>query len=585
MAEASIKQTPQHAHRDHRRDYTVDHRLLLLAALAVLVGGLGTLAAFVLLKLIFFFTNLFFFQTLSLAEHSPAQHHLGLWVVLVPVLGGLMVGLMARFGSDKIRGHGIPEALEVILFGKSRMSGRVAVLKPLSSGIVIGSGGPFGAEGPIIMTGGALGSLLAQFLHLTAAERKTLLVAGACAGMTAIFGTPVAAVLLAVELLLFELRPRSLLPVAVACAVAGFARPLLLGAGPLFALQTPPATDMALVSCVIAGLLSGALAAVVTLALYKTEDLFGHLKLHWMWWPAIGGLVVGLGGLIEPRALGVGYDVIGDLLNNRLALGVVVALLTVKAVIWVAALGSGTSGGVLAPLLMIGAGLGVALAHVLPGGSPQLWALVCMAGVLASVLGAPLTAIVFAFGLTHDTEALLPLLLTTVVAYGFTALVLRRSIMTEKIARRGLHIYREYGIDPLESQHVADLMTRKLVTVDGAEPAAAVFARYFSGPQGHRRYPVVHKGRLIGMLEREVLRDQEHSLQPCAALFCDIPATARPEETARAVAGRMTELRVSSLPVVADEVSMRLVGVIALSDLLRPQQAVVVAETVRERLR
>ncbi|GGP27363.1 chloride channel protein [Silvimonas amylolytica] len=585
MNHAAIKRAPGHEHIDHRRDYTVDHRLLLLAALAVLVGGLGTLAAFVLLKLIFFFTNLFFFQTVSLAEHSPAQHHLGLWVVIVPVIGGLIVGLMARFGSDKIRGHGIPEALEVILFGKSRMSGRVAILKPLSSGIVIGSGGPFGAEGPIIMTGGALGSLLAQYLHLTASERKTLLVAGACAGMTAIFGTPVAAVLLAVELLLFELRPRSLLPVAVACAVAGFARPLLFGAGPLFALQTPPATDMALVSCIIAGLLSGALAAVVTLALYKTEDLFGHLKLHWMWWPALGGLVVGLGGLIEPRALGVGYDVIGDLLNNRLALGVVVALLTVKAIIWVAALGSGTSGGVLAPLLMIGAGLGVALAHVLPGGSPQLWALVCMAGVLASVLGAPLTAIVFAFGLTHDTEALLPLLLTTVVAYGFTALVLRRSIMTEKIARRGLHIYREYGVDPLESQHVADLMTRKLITVEGAEPAKAVFDHHFSGPQGHRRYPVMHEGRLIGMLDREVLRGHEHSMQPSVGLFTGSPATARPEETARAVAGRMTELRVSSLPVVADEASMRLVGVIALSDLLRPQHAVVVAETLREKLR
>ncbi len=585
MSDASIKHAPRHTHIDARRDYAVDSRLLLLTSLAVLVGGLGTLAAFVLLKLIYFFTNLFFFQTVSLAEQSPAQHHLGLWVVIVPVLGGLIVGLMARFGSDKIRGHGIPEALEVILFGKSRMSGRVALLKPLSSGIVIGSGGPFGAEGPIIMTGGALGSLLAQYLHLTASERKTLLVAGACAGMTAIFGTPVAAVLLAVELLLFELRPRSLLPVAVACAVAGFARPMLFGAGPLFALQTPPATDMALLSCVIAGLLSGALAAAVTLALYKTEDLFGHLKLHWMWWPAIGGLVVGLGGLIEPRALGVGYDVIGDLLNNRLALGVVVALLTVKAIIWVAALGSGTSGGVLAPLLMIGAGLGVALAHVLPGGSPSLWALVCMAGVLASVLGAPLTAIVFAFGLTHDTEALLPLLLTTVVAYGFTALVLRRSIMTEKIARRGLHIYREYGIDPLESQHVADLMSRKVVTVDGAELCATLFERHFAGPQGHRRYPVIEAGRLIGMLDREVLRGHEHSLQPCAVLFSGALATARPEETARALAGRMTELRVSSLPVVADEASMQVIGVIALSDLLRPQHAVVVAETVRERLR
>ncbi|WP_051710092.1 chloride channel protein [Andreprevotia chitinilytica] len=571
---------------EHKRDYAVDRRLLLMAALALVVGALGTLAADVLLKLIHFFTNLFFYQTLSLADRSPALNTLGTWVIGIPVLGGLIVGLMARYGSDKIRGHGIPEAIEVILFGKSRMSGKVALLKPLSSGIVIGSGGPFGAEGPIIMTGGALGSLLAQYLHLTASERKTLLVAGACAGMTAIFGTPVAAVLLAVELLLFELRPRSLLPVAIACAVAGFARPLLLEAGPLFPLQTAPVTSIAWASCIVAGLLSGVLAAAMTLALYKTEDAFAKLNVHWMWWPAIGGLVVGLGGYIEPRALGVGYDVIGDLLNHRLALGVVVALLTVKAIMWVIALGSGTSGGVLAPLLMIGAGLGVALAPWLPGGSPQLWALVCMAAVLGSVLGAPLTAIVFAFGLTHDTEALLPLLLTAVVAYGFTALTMKRSIMTEKIARRGLHIYREYGVDPLERQHVADLMSRDVIQIDGATSTAEACQLYFAAAQMHRRYPVVVAQRLIGMLDRDSLRGHEHSDATCAELFTtQTPLWALPGETARAVAGRMTEHRVSSLPVIADAQSRQLIGIVALSDLLRPQQAVMREETVRERMR
>jgi H+/Cl- antiporter ClcA len=239
------------------RDYAVDRRLLSIAALAVPIGAMGTLAAALLLTLIHFFTNLFFFQTLSIADRSPATHSLGAWVIALPVIGGLIVGLMARFGSEKIRGHGIPEAIEAILFGKSRMSAKVAVLKPLSSGIVIGSGGPFGAEGPIIMTGGALGSLIAQFFHLSASERKTLLVAGATAGMTAVFGTPVAAVLLGVELLLFELKPRSLLPVAVACAVAGFTRPLLLGAGRLFPLHVAAAAPAALVSCLVAGLLAG----------------------------------------------------------------------------------------------------------------------------------------------------------------------------------------------------------------------------------------------------------------------------------------------------------------------------------------
>src|SRR5690349_7406684 len=355
-------------HDHHKRDFSSNARLPGISALAVVIGLLATLAAFVLLSLIHLFTNLFFFGSFSFADRSPALNTLGPWVIVIPVIGGLIVGMMARFGSEKIRGHGIPEAIEAILFGKSRMSPKVAVLKPLSSGIVIGSGGPFGAEGPIIMTGGALGSLIAQCVKVTSAERTTLLVAGAAAGMTAVFGTPVAAVLLAVELLLFEWRPRSFLPVALACAVAGFARAIFFGTDPLFALQTAPPTAISLFSCVIAGLLSGALASGLSAALYKTEDLFHKLPLHWMWWPAIGGLAVGIGGFIEPRALGVGYDVIGDLLHQHIALQVAVAILVVKAVMWVIALGSGTSGGVLAPLLMLGAGLGTVLeigrAHV-----------------------------------------------------------------------------------------------------------------------------------------------------------------------------------------------------------------------------
>jgi H+/Cl- antiporter ClcA len=351
----------------HKRDFSINARLPGISALAVGIGALSTLAAFVLLSLIHLFTNLFFFGSFSFADGSPSLNTLGGWVIFIPVAGGLIVGVMARYGSEKIRGHGIPEAIEAILFGKSRMSPKVAILKPLSSGIVIGSGGPFGAEGPIIMTGGALGSLIAQCVKVTAAERKTLLVAGAASGMTAVFGTPVAAVLLAVELLLFEWRPRSFLPVALACAVAGFARAVFFGTEPLFPLVTAAPGAMSLVSCVIAGLLSGALASGLSAALYKTEDLFGKLPVHWMWWPAIGGLVVGIGGFIEPRALGVGYDVIGDLLHQHIALQISVVILVVKAIIWVVALGSGTSGGVLAPLLMLGAGLGTVLGHVLPG--------------------------------------------------------------------------------------------------------------------------------------------------------------------------------------------------------------------------
>ncbi len=282
---------------DKRRDFTADLRLLGIAGVAALIGALSTGTAYVLLQLIRLFTNIFFFHTWSIAARSPAENTLGLWVIPVPIVGALIIGLMARFGSEKIRGHGIPEAIEAILFGKSKMSLKVALLKPLSSGITIGSGGPFGAEGPIIMTGGAIGSLVGQHLHITGGERKTLLVAGAVAGMTAVFGTPIAAVMLAIELLLFELRPRSLLPVAIACAVAGFVRPYFLDAGPLFPLQTSVVTPICLLSCLLAGLASGALSWVLSTSLYKVEDAFGKLPVHWMWWPAIGAVAVGIGGI------------------------------------------------------------------------------------------------------------------------------------------------------------------------------------------------------------------------------------------------------------------------------------------------
>lgn len=571
----------------HKRDYTADGRLPFLAAMALGIGALATGAAWILLKLIALFTNLFYFQRLSVAAASPATHALGWIAALLPVAGGLVVGLMARYGSEKIRGHGIPEAIEAILFGKSRMSPKVAVLKPLSSGIVIGSGGPFGAEGPIIMTGGSVGSLIAQFLHLTAAERKTLLVAGACAGMTAVFGTPVAAVLLAVELLLFELKPRSLLPVALACAVAGFLRPLAIDAGPLFPLQIAAPSTTALLSCLAAGLASGVLAAALTLALYRVEDWFHRLPLHWMWWPAIGGVVVGIGGLLQPRALGVGYDVIGDLLHHHFALSAALALLAVKAVIWLAALGSGTSGGVLAPLLMMGAGLGLVLSPLLPGASPELWALVCMAGVLGSVLGAPLTAIVFAFGLTHAGEALLPLMATVAVAHGVNVLLMKRSIMTEKIARRGLHVHREYGIDPLERLHVEDLMTRAPQALEAVQPAGEALAACRAAGHAHRYYPVLEGGRLAGMLSLRRL-EQADPAQACGALLAGADdagvAIALPQMNARAAAGLMAQLKAARLPVVADRHHMKLVGIVSLSDLARASAAHAEEESVREKL-
>jgi H+/Cl- antiporter ClcA len=570
----------------HQRDFSTDRRLLLVCFIAIIIGGFSTLAAWALLNLIHFFTNLFFFQAVSFAESSPAEHRLGGWVILVPVLGSLLVGLLARYGSEKIRGHGIPEAIEAILFGKSRMSPKVAVLKPLASGIVIGSGGPFGAEGPIIMTGGAIGSLVAQHFSLSAAERKSLLVAGATAGMTAVFGTPAAAVLLAVELLLFEWRPRSLLPVILACAVAGFGRPLLLDPAPLFPLHTAPPDLAALGVCLVAGLLCGAFSALMSKALYKVEDWFARLPVHWMWWPAIGAIAVGIGGWLQPRSLGVGYDVIADLLNHRIVASAAFYLLVVKAGIWVIALGSGTSGGVLAPLLMLGAGLGTAVSIVFPGSDPLLWPLVCMAAVLSGVLGAPLTAAVFALGLTGNFNALLPLLLATGVSYGFTVMVMRRSIMTEKIARRGLHIYREYSVDPQERMFVDEVMSRDVIAVPASLPVRDIEAQYFGEGQKHRAFPVVDdNGVVLGMLDRALLhkavtKDPESIL----GHFVDAPIKhALPTETCQVVARRMAALHLERLPVVRDEQSLRLVGIISRSDLVKPSGLSYVEEHVRER--
>jgi H+/Cl- antiporter ClcA len=514
---------------DTRSDFAADWRLLGMAAVAAPIGLVSTVAAFALLELIRLFTNIFFFQTFSFAAQSPALNHLGLWVIPIPVVGGLLIGLMARFGSEKIRGHGIPEAIEAILFGQSRMSPTVAVLKPLSSGIAIGSGGPFGAEGPIIMTGGAIGSLVGQLLRISGAERKALLVAGATAGMTAIFGTPLAAVMLAVELLLFELRPRSLLPVAIACAVAGFTRPYLFAAGPLFPLQTSAAPATVLLPCFLAGLASGCLSWMLSTSLYKVEDIFGRLPIHWMWWPAIGGLVVGIGGLIFPRALGVGYDTITDLLQGHVEIALLLGVLIVKPIIWATALGSGTSGGVLAPLLMMGAALGGVESHFLPAMGVGFWPLVSLGAILGGTMRSPFTGMLFAIELTHDTNMLLPLLVSCFAAHGFTVLTLRRSILTEKVARRGFHLSREYSVDPLELLRVSDVMRPD---VEGALPGIVTY----------------------------------------------------PEETLRTAVHRMAEHKVTHLAVTNRDDETTAIGVVNLEDLLQARTRNLQEERSRERV-
>lgn len=364
-------------------DFSTTPRVLLLCLLALPIGAIGAVVAKSLLWLIAVITNLAFFARLSASAASPEGNHLGLWVIAVPVAGSLVIGLMARYGSEKIRGHGIPEALEAILLGRSLIDPKVAVLKPVSSAISIGTGGPFGAEGPIIMTGGAFGSLFAQLFHLTAAERKTLLAAGAAAGMAAVFGSPVASVLLAVELLLFEWKPRSLIPVTVAALAAALARVPLLGAGPIFPVPLHgPIGVQGLGTAVAVGVLTGLGSGTLTSLVYLCEDLFAKLRLHWMWWPALGGLAVGTIGYLEPRVLGVGYDTIHVILLGRLVGVSLIVLVLAKSVAWSVALGSGTSGGVLAPLLMIGGAIGALLASAAGIGDPGLWALVGMAAMM-----------------------------------------------------------------------------------------------------------------------------------------------------------------------------------------------------------
>ncbi|OBH60755.1 chloride channel protein [Mycobacterium colombiense] len=443
-------------------DFVVDRRMLLITALAVPIGALAAGAAWCLLRLIGLVTNLVFYQRWAVGLVAPGSHPHPWWLLLgAPVVGGLVVGVMARLGSEKIRGHGMPEAIEAILTQGSRVEPKVAILKPISAAISIGTGGPFGAEGPIIMTGGALGSILAQHLHLTADERKILLVSGAAGGMAATFNSPLASILLAVELLLFEWRPRSMIPVTAAVVVATVVRQFILGGAPVFPVDVAHLGridwKIDLLALVI-GACGAVVASAATRLVYLAEDAFSRLPIHWMWWPAIGGLVIGAGGLVEPRALGVGYGVIDALLTGRATLSLIVGILVVKTAIWSLSLGSGTSGGVLAPVFMIGGALGALVGQGLPQVFPGFWAILGLAAVVGGVMRSPLTGIVFTLELTHAWPALLPLIVASTTAYAASVMMLDRSVLTEKIARRGLHLTRDYTTDPLEAFFVADVM-------------------------------------------------------------------------------------------------------------------------------
>ena len=523
---------------------------------------------------------------------SPAGNHLGIYSVFVPIAGALIIGVMAKYGSERIRGHGIPEAIESILLNGSRIEPKVALLKPISSAISIGSGGPFGAEGPIIMTGGAVGSMIAQLFHLTSAERKTLLVAGAAGGMSATFAAPVASVLLAVELLLFEWKPRSLIPVALASAMAAVIRRYILGFGPLFPVPVHPLFigPKGLLGCALVGLLAGVLSALLTLSVYAAEDAFQRLKIHWMWWPTIGGLAIGLGGLVFPQALGVGYDTIGALLQGGVTTRVILGVLLVKWFIWAVSLGSGTSGGVLAPLLMIGGALGGLEAMFLPNEGPGFWPLISMGAILGGTMRAPFTSIVFAFELTHDANVFLPLLVGSVIAHAFTVLTLKRSILTEKVARRGFHLSREYAIDPLEILFVHEVMRTKVVVLPAASTLGEIWhSLRVDHRQEQRLLPVVNsEGQLVGLVTRGDISERleqngDAALGwPIVDLVRTSAIEAYPDEPLRVVVYRMAEKGYTRMPVV-ERATRQFLGLVSINDLLKARSRHLEEESRRER--
>jgi H+/Cl- antiporter ClcA len=577
-------------------DFTTTVGILRLVPLALLIGALSAGIALALLDMIGFLTNLLYYQRLSVRLVSPDANTLGAAAVLIPVVGGLVVGLMARFGSEQIRGHGIPEAMERILINGSRVQPRLAFLKPISSAVSIGSGGPFGAEGPIILTGGAVGSVIGQLFRFTAAERRALLVAGAAGGMSAVFGTPVAATLFGVELLAFEFKPRSMVLIGLAAATADGIRMAMAHAGllspqPIFPVPAHPALGgIVLFGACVLGIATGLSAWLMTQAVYRAEDAFKRLTghLHWMWWPMIGGLVIGIGGLIEPRALGVGYNTIHAELLGQLGLSVLSLLFVVKLTIWATGLGSGTSGGILAPVLMLGAAVGGIVGHALPGTTPGVWALIGLAGAMGGVTRSPFTAIVFAFELTHDANSLLALLVAATVSHLVSVLVLKRSILTEKVARRGFHVMREYAVDPLEATFVREVMNTDVLSVVPEERLSELYAALPEGsPQRRQRlYPVLSDDeRLVGVLPwSAVLEGKDRPDRTAADAMLAPVGLAYPDEILRTIADRMAHVRLGVLPVVDRADATKFVGLVTQFDLLDARQKLLEEERRAERV-
>jgi CIC family chloride channel protein len=559
----------------------VDARTVFICGLAVVIAAVAGFVARLLVMLIGLITNLAFFHRASTAFSSPADAHVGPLVLVIPVVGALIVGLMARFGSTAIRGHGIPEVMEKVLRGESRIPAKVMFLKPLSAAVAIGTGGPFGAEGPIIATGGAIGSIVGQFVHVSSDERKVLLASGAAAGMAATFGSPVSAVLLAVELLLFEYRPRSLIPVALAAAVAAAVRVAFEGTAPVFAVPAfaQPGGEALIVYAAL-GALIGAFAVGVSRFTYFIEDTFERLPIHWMWWPAIGALAVGVCGYIEPRVLGVGYDNIEGILSGTIVGKALLVLVVLKLIAWAVYLGSGTSGGTLAPLFTIGGGAGALAGAGLASTAPALGvdarvaALVGMAATFAGASHALLTSIVFAFETTRQPVGLLPLLAGCTAAYLVALLLSRHSIMTEKLARRGAPVRTEYAADHLAHVVARDAASRAVVSLSADALLGEVREWLDSAASAsHQGFPVLDReGLLVGVVTRRDLIPGADGIAMRAKRVGEVvrrpPAVVYGDSTLRDAADLMVTEGVGRLPVVERSNPRSVVGILSRSDLL-----------------
>jgi CIC family chloride channel protein len=573
-------------------------RMVLVSFLAAGIGLVAGVVAFALYKLIGLFTNLFFFHRWS-TDFSSAQHnHLGWMVIVTPVIGGLIVGVMAKYGTSKIKGHGIPEAMEAVLFNRSRIAPRVAILKPISAAIAIGTGGPFGAEGPIIQTGGAIGSLVGQAFHTTAVERKVLLACGAAAGMSATFNTPIAGVILAIELLLFEFKSRSFIPLVIASTLATAVHMQLLGLGPMFHVSPMDfAIPRGLPFYLVLGVICGLAAVGFSKLLYWVEDQFEKLPFDEMWWPAIGALGLGVIGFFVPRVLGVGYDTIGDILNGQLAWKILLVVMLAKAAALAVSLGSGTSGGLLAPCFMWSAAMGGIFAMVsnrfLPGAhlSPAAFALVAMGAVFGAASRATFTFIIFAFEITRDYNSVLPLMLVSVIADGVAMLFMpNSSIMTEKLARRGLRVHQDYETDALSQARVADTMEQELPTVPAGTTVAALaerIAQHDPAVARHEALLIVDEaGKLAGIITRgDLLRafdkDSSGAISVQEAGNTRLVVT-HPDELVSEAAAKMLRNDIGRLPVVDRADHRNVVGYLGRSGVMAARLRRLNDEHVRE---